>query len=274
LAAAIIGLGTALIAFKAASSAGEAAAEANRIAEKLNKIADDTKTTIQTLGTQAVECSKTSNLLGAAANRLSDEMRKLVTQQVDEAKKFTILFDQMVDVLKDYRLTLLHNEFRQALDNAERSWPCGCTNCQAESDLFHLKGQLERACQLERQVRSRLSAMDYLKFNLLGSVVWNGPRQVEYCGNGFDAAKESGESYELSLALMLLGHAEFVEAFEIAKARTKDLPKRDSLLSLARAHYQEALRTQQFPAIKKARENGGDCGGVFVNPGGGQTIST
>ncbi len=31
---------------------------------------------------------------------------------------------------------------------------------------------------------------------------------------------------------------------------------------------------QQFPAIKKARENGGDCGGVFVNPGGGQTIST
>ena len=35
-----------------------------------------------------------------------------------------------------------------------------------------------------------------------------------------------------------------------------------------------SVPVQQFPAIKKACENGGDCGGVFVNPGGGQTIST
>jgi hypothetical protein len=34
------------------------------------------------------------------------------------------------------------------------------------------------------------------------------------------------------------------------------------------------LLDQQFPAIKKARENGGYCRGAFVNPAGGQTIST
>ena len=239
--AAALSLVTAIIGFFAVLAARNAADEANKAAKELNRIAEETKRTIQILGSQAVKSTETANSLAATANRISEEMQKIVSRQVRESEKLNQLFDAQIQLLDDYRLSNLHVEFRQALDAAEQSWPCGCTSCGAEADVFRLKSHLARANQLERHLRARLSAIDYLKYNLLGSVVWPAAKHVENCTRGFAVAQRANDSYELHLALMLLAHAEFAEVFELNRLG-RDKSIRMIQLESARSHYKQSIQ--------------------------------
>ena len=242
----LVTLIAALVSLSAAYIAKEAASKANSIAEAANEISQRMQSTIETLGTTAIEQAKEANLTQTEMKSLASRQNRLVGQIENVFEKEVSIIDtakdsllQQTRLLEEERLAIAQREFQFALNNAEKWYNCGCLTCQPQPCRadFQIRVPVATAERLEKVIGTRLSGAEYLKFTLFGSAIWDADTLARYCRKALAATEQKNDLIELYLAHAMLGHAEFLRC---STTETNEAERQQCVAS-ARKHFGEAV---------------------------------
>lgn len=239
----------------AAWIAKDAANQANRVAEQIRDTLASLDENVKeqgriacTLGNELVTIAQSNRDLTEEQTKLLANENGLFTAQVSLIQQASSALRGQTALLAKQRIAYLQKQLHEALDNAEECWDCrcaeGCLNDVRLRTAMSVASWLERELSREDPGAPRetdvIPAMEYARFNLLGSAFWDRGKLAINCEKGRSVALICRDPFECYLAHFLLGYAQYAQCHE-----SKDATAKVTLRKAARDSFAKAIAAME-----------------------------